>query len=339
MSHLPQTNPFGRSDMPFDDIPDVSAPVLDQSVSDSHALYLGDSCEVIKGIPDNSVHFCLFSPPFSSQYTYSSSERDMGNCESDEEFFEHFSFLIPELLRITVPGRLAALHVKNLPMFKTRYGVTGLRDFRGETIRAMQAGGWVYHSEVCIWTDPVLEMQRTKVQRLLHKQVCADASLSGQGLAEYLVVFRKWDGLGAASGSPDPVRHEGGFAEYHGENAPKADGKSNYSIDVWQRYASPVWFDIRRTDVLNVAVARADQDEKHLAPLQLEVVRRAVHLWTNPGDVVFSPFAGIGSELVGALDLGRRAVGIELKPEYFRQAVKNIQVLEAKGRQLSLLGA
>lgn len=301
------------------------------------ALYQGDSCQVIKAMPSNSMGLSIFSPPFSSQYTYSSSVCDMGNCNTDEEFFAHFAFLIPELKRITIPGRLCAVHVKNMPRFKTRYGVTGLRDFRGDTIRAMEAGGWVYHSEVCIWTDPLREMQRTKVQRLLHKQVCQDASLCGQGLAEYLVVFRKWDGLDASSASVEPVAHPGGFDGYVGTDAVEERTQPKRSHQVWQRYASPVWWDIDRMDVLNTAMARADQDEKHLAPLQLTVIRRAVELWSNPGDVVFTPFAGIGSEPYVALQMGRKAVGIELKAEYYRAAISNIRTVEESKRQLPLL--
>lgn len=301
------------------------------------SLYQGDACEVVAGLPDASVGLCVFSPPFSSQYTYSPSERDMGNCDSDAEFFEHFGFLAGELLRVTIPGRLAVLHVKDLPMFKTRFGVTGLRDFSGETVWGMEAAGWVYHSRVTIWTDPVNEMQRTKVQRLLHCQVVKDASLSGAGLPEYLLAFRRWDGLAGTSSGPSPVVHPEGLQAYHGEDDPGLPEGRERSIQVWQRLASPVWWDVRRTDVLNAAVARQDEDEKHLAPLQLTVVRRVVDLWSNPGDVVFSPFAGIGSELVGALELGRRAVGIELKGAYCGQAVRNVQALEESMRQGSLL--
>lgn len=304
-----------------------------QNINEDWALYEGDCVEITRALPDSSVGLCIFSPPFSDLFVYSASERDMGNCKDDDEFFEHYAFLVSELLRITIPGRLAAVHVKNRPVFKSTVGVTGLRDFRGRTIAAMESGGWVYHSEVCIWTDPVREMQRTKTQRLLHKQVCQDASLSGQGLAEYLCLFRKWEGLGPESSGPQPVEHIGGFAEYHGQEPPARDEKSNFSIDVWQRYASPVWFDIQRTDVLNKEIARDDKDEKHIAPLQLEVIRRAVHLWSNPGDVVFTPFAGIGSELYGALEMGRRAIGVELKPQYFDQAVKNLRRLELEKSQ------
>lgn len=221
-----------------------------------------------------------------------------------------------------------------------RCAKAGLRDFRGDIIFEYQRAGWVYHSEVCIWKDPVIEMQRTKAHGLLHKQVCTDASFSRQGLPDYLLVFRKWAEEGQES-LVRPVRHERGFEEYFGENHPDGDyteGDSLYSIHCWQRYASPVWHDINQTRVLNVKAAKSDKDERHICPLQLGVIERSLHLWTNPGDVVFTPFAGIGSEMVVPLEMGRKAVGIELKPEYYRQAIKNIGAVEEKGRQLSLLG-
>jgi hypothetical protein len=289
----------------------------------------GDSCKEILNVESDSMGFSIFSPPFSSLFVYSDSIRDMGNCESDEQFFQHFAFLVPELLRITMPGRLCAVHCSQIPAHKWKDGEMGLKDFRGDIIRTFQAAGWVYHSEVCIWKDPVVEMQRTKALGLLHKQIKKNSAMSRVGMPDYLVVFRK-------PGDPvKPVARPNGFnpAAYIGEDG--ADCKT--SIDVWQRYASPVWHDINQTNVLNVRVARAEKDERHLCPLQLDVIERAIHLWTIPGDTVFTPFLGIGSEVYSAVKLGRKGYGIELKPEYFNQAVQNIKTLDADKRHLSLL--
>ena len=295
----------------------------------SHAsLYCGDCVEVMAGLPDCIVDFSIFSPPFSSLFVYSNSERDMGNCQDDAEFFRHFTFAVDELFRITRPGRLAAVHCSQLPLHKYKDGVVGLKDFRGEIIRTFQKSGWIYHSEVCIWKDPVVEMQRTKALGLLHAQIKKDSSKCRVGMADYLVVFMK------PGENENPVTHPSGFdtAEYVGEDG--AECKT--SIDVWQRYASPVWFDIRQTNVLNVRVARADKDERHLCPLQLDVIERAIHLWTNPEDVVFTPFLGIGSEAYCAVKMKRKAIGVELKPEYFAQAVKNVGQAETESSRPSL---
>jgi DNA modification methylase len=286
--------------------------------NDRFALYNGDCVEVTAQMPENSIHFEIFSPPFANLYIYSDDLRDMGNCKDSDEFFQQFDFLIPELYRVLIPGRLCAVHCKQLAKYKGRDGASGWYDFRGDIIRHFEAAGFQYHSEVVIWTDPVLEMQKTKTQRLLYCQLQRDASLSGIGMPEYLVIFRKWpeDGGNCA----EPIRH------YKTEQDAQKDGGSElqvFDLDLWQRYASPVWFDIRRTDVLNVKIARDDKDEKHLCPLQLDVIRRAVQLWSNPGDVVYSPFGGIGSEPYIALEQGRRAVATELKPSYFDQMVKH----------------
>lgn len=274
---------------------------MTEYITEKMSLYSGDCVQLIKQIPDNSIHFPIFSPPFANLYIYSDDLADMGNCKDMSEFFKQFDFLIPELLRVTVNGRLCAVHCKQLPKYRGRDGQSGLIDFRGEIIRHFEAAGWQYHSEVCIWTDPVLEMQKTKPQGLLYCQVRRDASFSRQGMAEYLVVFRKW-----ADGEQEPVKHT----------------VEDFELDKWQKYASPVWFDINRTNVLNGRIARTEQDEKHICPLQLDVIERAIELWTNPNDIVFTPFMGIGSEAYQALKMGRRAVGIELKESYFNQAVK-----------------
>lgn len=269
-----------------------------------YALYNGDCVQIIKQLPDNSVHFPIFSPPFANLYIYSDDLADMGNCKNHEEFFEQFDYLIPELLRITVPGRLCAVHCKNLVKYKGRDGRSGIYDFRGDIIKHFEKFGWQYHSEVCIWTDPVLEMQKTKSQGLLYKQLRKDSSYSRQGMPDYLVIFRKW-------------------TEDYEDAEPVTHTKENFPLEMWQRYASPVWFDIRRTNVLNCKIARENEDEKHICPLQLDVIERAIELWTNPDDIVFTPFLGIGSEAYQALKMGRRAVGIELKKSYFNQAVAN----------------
>jgi hypothetical protein len=301
-------------------------------------LILGDSIEEVKTIKSDSVGFTVFSPPFSQLYIYSDSVRDMGNCADDEEFFTNFRFLIPELLRVTMPGRLCAVHCKQLVNYKGRDGASGLRDFRGEIIKEFVNAGWVYHSETCIWKDPVIEMQRTKSHGLLHKQLCKDSTYSRQGLPDYLVVFRKWSDEDAAPVKGVDELHR--FTEYYGDDGPKMkveDDPRAFSIHVWQRYASPVWHDIQQTDVLNTKIARTDQDEKHICPLQLGVIRRAVHLWTNKGDLVFSPFAGIGSEGYVSLQMKREFIGIELKKEYAEIAARNLtEASGVYGEQISL---
>jgi DNA modification methylase len=325
----------------------------------NYELILGDSCEEIKNIESDSIHFSIFSPPFSNLYIYSDMIQDMGNSSGDDEFFKHFNFLIPELHRVLMPGRLCAVHCKDLVNYKSRDGASGLRDMPGAIIRLFESNGFQYHSKITIWKDPVIEMQRTKAQGLLHKQIKKDSSMSRQGLPDYLIIFRKWPDTGETSG-PVPVEHEKGFRGYVGEDGPDSgkylhsrgteeysnlikldqveDGDDIFSIHVWQRYASPVWFDIQQTNVLNCRIARDDQDEKHICPLQLDVIERSIHLWTNPGETVFTPFAGIGSEVYGAVKLGRRGVGIELKKTYIEQAHKFLQTLENKPRQMELFG-
>lgn len=287
--------------------------------TDKYALYNGDCVEFTQQMPGNSVHMEIFSPPFSNLYIYSDDLRDMGNCKDDAEFFRQFDYLIPELYRVLMPGRLCAVHCKQLARYKTSHGASGWYDFRGDIIRHFEAAGFQYHSEFVIWTDPVLEMQKTKTQRLLYCQLQRDASLSGSGMPEYLVIFRKWEGDGK---NPEPIRHYKSI-----EAADKAGASRDAVIDLetWQKYASPVWFDIRRTDVLNERIAREDKDEKHICPLQLETIRRAVKLYSNPGDIVFSPFGGIGSEPYIAVEQGRRGIACELKEAYFDQMVRNVE--------------
>lgn len=296
-------------------------------------LYHGDCVTVASSLADNSMHFSIFSPPFSSLYIYSDAVEDMGNSANDDEFFRHFDFLIPELLRITKPGRLCAVHCKQLVSYKGRDGAAGLRDFRGEIIRHFSEAGWQYHSEVCIWKDPVIEMQRTKANGLLYKTIRTDSTFCRQGLPEYLVVFRKWPQSEEDELLIEPVTH----TKIGGAFPLETDSQHVHPYPKkWQQYASPVWLDIQQTRVLNVEQARESQDEKHICPLQLDVIERAIELWTNPGDIVFSPFAGIGSEPYVALEMNRKAIGIELKESYFRVACKNLREVERSKSQVSL---
>ena len=275
---------------------------LNQSAGEGWTLYHGDCVEVLQGFPPKSVDYSIFSPPFASLYTYSNSPRDMGNCRSHEEFFDHFDFLVQQLLRVMKPCRNVSFHCMLMPTSKERDGYIGLRDFRGDLIRAFQKRGFIYASEVCIWKDPVTAMQRTKALGLLHKTVRENASMSRQGIPDYLVTMR------APGEIEDRVKHD-----------PK-----QYPVDKWQKVASPIWTDIDPQDTLQYQSAREHEDERHICPLQLEVIRRGVDLWTNPGDVVLSPFAGIGSEGHVSLQMGRRFVGVELKTSYYEQAARNL---------------
>lgn len=300
---------------------------VDQVVTDDYAIYQGDSCEVIRAIPGDSIGFGVHSPPFEGLYKFSNFDRDISNNEGPG-FWEHYSFLISELLRVTMPGRIHAVHVMQLPTSKIRHGHIGMRDFRGEVIRAYEDAGWIFHSEVCIWKDPVVAQQRTKSIRLLHKQIVKDSTISGQGLADYIVSFRK------PGDNPEPV--SGCFDRYAGVNEPDrskyttpTDGRNWYSIEVWQRYASPVWLDINQTRTLQYRGGRDEKDEQHISPLQLDVIERCIDLWSNPGDTVLTPFLGIGSEVFCAVEMGRKGIGIELKPSYFAQAKRNLENAQA----------
>ena len=311
---------------------------IDQVITDNYAIYHGDSCELILGIPDDSVHFGIHSPPFEGLYRFSNSDRDISNNDG-AEFWEHYGFLIREMLRVTMPGRLVSVHCMQLPTSKVRNGFIGMRDFRGEVIRAYEAAGWIFHSEVCIWKDPVVAQQRTKSIRLLHKQIVKDSTISGQGLADYVVTFRK------PGDNPLPVA--GCFDDWIGEGAgpdrgkytSATDGRNWYSIEVWQRYASPVWTDIDQTRTLQYRSARDHNDEVHISPLQLDVIERCIQLWSNPGEIVYTPFLGIGSEVYGAVEMGRKGLGSELKASYFRQAVKNLEAATARQRGLFAVSA
>lgn len=327
--------------------------------TDSYHIINGDSVEEIDCLKDNSLDFSIFSPPFSNLFTYSNNLRDMGNNENDTEFFKQNQFLLNKLFKKIKPGRLVCVHTKDLAVYKNSSGYTGLKDFTGDYHRSMERAGFKYHSKVTIWTDPVLEMQRTKTQRLLYKQLRKDSTFTGVGLPEYLTIFKKWEGIEDQNSSP-----------VNNKNF------NNFPLDTWQEWASPIWgrkikkaeliemietfyelngvelneetrnlnpewlmgswFDIRRTDVLNNKEGTDIGDEKHIAPLQLTVIRRAIQMWTNPGDVVFTPFLGIGSEVYEAIKLGRKGVGIELKPSYFDTAQRNLQKVIEKSKQIEI---
>lgn len=276
---------------------------LDQTIGEGFALYHGDCVEVLKGIPDQSIHYSIFSPPFASLYTYSNSPRDMGNCRNNDEFFEHFGYLVDELARVMQPGRNVSFHCMLFPASKERDGFIGLKDFRGDLIRAFQSKGFIFHSETVVWKDPVTQMQRTKALGLLHKSVRENASMCRQGIPDYLVTMR------TPGDVLERVKHT----------------HENYPVSNWQRVASPVWMDIDPSDTLQYTSAREHDDERHICPLQLGVIRRGVDLWTNPGDVVLSPFAGIGSEGYVSLQMGRRFIGVELKASYYQQAARNLE--------------
>ena len=279
---------------------------------DGWTLHLSDCVELAQELPADSLHYSIYSPPFSSLYTYSNSDRDMGNCKNDGTFMEHYRFLVREMFRALMPGRLVSFHCMNLPTSKTHHGYIGIRDFRGDLIRLHEAEGFIYHSEVCIWKDPVTAMQRTKAIGLLYKQLRKDSTISRQGIADYLVTVRK------PGENPERVTktHEG------------------FPVQQWQNYASPVWMDINPSDTLQFRSAREHNDERHIAPLQLQVIERGIELWSNPGDTVFSPFAGIGSEGYVAVKMGRKFLGSELKRSYYEQACRNLE--QAKREQSAL---
>lgn len=275
---------------------------IDQVVTDRYTAIHGDCVEALRGLPAECIGYSIFSPPFASLYTYSNSPRDMGNVRNDAEFFAHFDYLIAELRRVMMPGRDISFHCMDMPASKERDGYIGLRDFPGDLLRAFQKHGFIFHSKVTIWKDPVTAMQRTKALGLLHKSVRENAAMCRQGIPDYLITVR----------TP-------------GEQAQRVT-HTDYPVDQWQKVASPVWMDINPSDTLQYRSAREHDDERHICPLQLEVIRRGIQLWTNPGDIVLSPFMGIGSEGFVALELGRKFVGVELKKSYYEQATKNLDM-------------
>lgn len=275
--------------------------VIDQYQGNNFTFYNGDSCEVLQGLPDESIHFSIFSPPFVDLYTYSDSERDLGNCKSNEEFDIHLGFIAKQLYRVLKSGRIIAVHCMDMPAMKFKDGFIGAKDFPGELIKVFQDAGFIFHSRFCIWKDPVVAMQRTKAIGLLHKQIKKDACMCRQGFPDYVITFRK-----------------------PGENKePVTNTNESFPVDLWQKYASPVWMDINQSNTLQGRSARDAEDEKHICPLQLDVIERCIKLWTNENDIVLTPFGGIGSEVYQALKMNRRGIGIELKPTYYQQAVRN----------------
>lgn len=293
---------------------------LNSAFGQSWAAYNGDSCDILPQLPTESVGFSVYSPPFGDLFVYSESANDMGNCSDDGEFFEHYRFLIREKLRVTKPGRLSAVHCTDLPTRKWKDGVIATKAFSDHITAAHIEEGWTFVRRITVWRDPVVEMTRTKALNLLHKQILKDSTCSWPGGADYLLVFRK------PGDNPEPVGHK-----------PK-----DFPVEQWQKWASPVWFDINQTDVLNnkaaaerwignpvsLHAAKDEADEKHLCPLQLGLIERAVVMWSNPGDVVLSPFLGIGSEGVVSLRKKRRFIGCELKPSYWRQACAALEGAE-----------
>lgn len=292
--------------------------VLDAAQGERFYAVNADCVEFASSLPDNSVGFSVYSPPFAHLFVYSDSERDMGNVANEAEFKALYRHLVREKYRITKPGRLTAVHCSDLPRTKTMHGTVGLYDFPADIREVHEAEGWTFHSRITVWKDPVVEMQRTKALGLLYKQIQTDATRNRQGMADYVMVFRKTPEDEARD--TDRVGHD----------------RRLFPVDQWQQWASPVWMDINQTNVLNVKVAREDKDERHLCPLQLDLIERAIRLWSNAGDTVFSPFMGIGSEGYMALKAERRFIGSELKPAYFRQAVRNLT--EAETAAPSLFG-
>lgn len=290
--------------------------ILDQKQTERYQIYNGDSCEVLHSLPEKSVGYSVFSPPFSSLYTYSNSDRDLGNSANHQQFFDHFDFIISGLKRVMKPGRNVSIHCMNLPTSKVRDGHIGLYDFRGEIIRAFQKHGFIYHSEVCIWKDPVVAMQRTKALGLLWKQLKKDSVMSRMGVPDYVVTMR------SPGDNEDPIDHT----------------EQDYPVSYWQKVASPIWTDIDQSDTLNFRSVRESDDERHICPLQLDVIKRCLELWSKKTDVVLSPFMGIGSEGYQSLKMGRKFIGCELKPNYFQAAIKNLDTALTENQTMFDLG-
>lgn len=305
--------------------------IQDQLVTDRYGLYLGDCMEVMQALPSASVHLSIYSPPFAGLYNYSSSERDLSNCTSYEEFFEHYAFVVQELARITLPGRMTAVHCMDVPTGNT--GLDELMDFPGDIIRLHKKYGFGYVARYHIWKEPLTVRNRTMTKALAHQSIVEDSSRCTVASADYLLVFRNH------GKNPTPITHPHGLLEYAGERKMPAEllkyrnwkGKqteNRYSHWIWRQYASAFWDDVRLDRVLPYREARDSEDEKHVHPLQLDVIDRALVLWSNPKEVVFTPFMGVGSEVYGAVRAGRLGVGAELKPSYWRQAVKNLAAVD-----------
>ena len=300
----------------------------DQVINDRYAIYNGDCVEVMKSLPEESVHLTVYSPPFAGLYQYSSDERDMSNAINHDEFFEHYGYCIDELARITMPGRISAVHCMDIPL--SNAGCDAMFDLPGRIIAEHESRGFVYGGRRVIWKEPLMVRNRTMMKSLHHKTFCEDSTRCSIANCDYLLMFRR-NGKNAIA-----VSHETGMHTYAGENSPpsnllnykgmkKKQKLNQYSQWIWRQYASSVWMDIRIDRVLPFRAGKDDEDEKHVHPLQLDVIERAVMMWSNPGEIVFTPFMGVGSEVYGATICGRRGVGVELKPSYFRQAVRNLE--------------
>ena len=292
-----------------------------KKITDRYAIYNGDTTEIITTFPDESMGLEIFSPPFAALYTYSNSDRDLGNSRNDEEFFTHFEFIVKELYRILMGGRIMAVHCMQIPAMKERDGYIGLKDFRGDLIRLFQKCGFIYHSEVTIYKSPVTEMQRTKALGLLHKQIKKDSAMSRMGLPDYVIFMRK------PGENKEPITHT--------DDTFPVDLWQQYADPAWEEYTSPVWWDINQSDTLNRMFDDAES-ERHICPLQLPVIARCIKLYSKEGDTVFTPFMGIGSEVYQAVKMGRKGIGIELKNEYFNQAVMNLETLDDERQQMTL---
>lgn len=297
---------------------------IKEATGENWHAWNGDCVEVIADLPDESVDMSVFSPPYLSLYTYSNSDRDMGNAASDAEFYRHFGFLIDHLYRVIKPGCVIAVDCMTVPAMKVKDGYIGLKDFRGDLIREFRQRGFIWHSEHVAWKDPLIEATRTKAIGLMHKQLLKDSSIARAGLPQYILAFRK------PGERKVPIAHPNGVDYFIGEDGPTT---GNLSHERWRRYASPVWMDINFTRTLNYRPGREATDEKHIAPMALDLIERALWLWSNPGDVVLTPFMGIGSEVYSAVSMGRKGIGIELKPSYFDQAAKNIRALVDENKQ------
>lgn len=294
---------------------------LNQVITEKYALYSGDCIEIMSGLPENSIGYSIFSPPFAELYAYSDSERDMGNNRTYDAFFEQFDFLIKQLYRVIMAGRCVSVHCIDIPAMKERDGYIGLKDFPGHIIAHFTEAGFIYHSRHTIWKDPLTEATRTKAIGLMHKQLCKDSAMCRSGLPDYLVTFRK------PGDNSEMINHPEGLIEYHGGDKIGGDGIKR-SHNIWRAYASPVWLDIRQSVTLNKIAARDPDDQKHICPLQLDVIERCIQLWSRPGDTVLTPFGGIGSEAYVAVKRNRRAILCELKKAYFDQAIKNVKRAE-----------
>lgn len=323
--------------------------IIDKVIEDEYALYNADCMAVMPKLRDESVGFSIYSPPFASLYAYSDDDEDFGNCTDYDEFFTQYGFLAKQLFRVLMPGRVMAVHCMDLPTHKSSGEEIGMRDFSGDIIRLFQKTGFVFHSRHCIWKDPLVAATRTKAIGLAHKQIVKDSALCRMGIPDYLLAFRK-PGI-----NPKPIKHRRGLTEYHGSRSiptnldkawseenitaanpnPYEGGKDKRSHWIWQQYASPVWFDIRQTDVLPFREGRDADDQRHICPLQLQVIERCMTLWSAEEDIVLTPFMGVGSEVYVAVKNGRKGVGVELKPRYYRQAVRNVRTALAKTKGLN----